>query len=280
MKNFWKTKRKAFLRNLKIEEISGVDAGDNPSAHVLFMKHNPNEKENDMDLKEFLKKFTDVEKVAGETATTLAEVQKANERLAALAGMSDAEKSFMKSLPEDQREAFIKADDTVRADQMAKEEEDKKAAEAAEAGKDNVTKAIEKATNPIAKSLTEANALIKKLTDERDLAEFEKSFDKRLPNFGGKPEEKTELLKSLKAMPEDQRELVLKQMENADKVMKSYFREGGTSHRGSDDPQTQLDALAKSYAEKNDVSVAKAMKAVCKTADGSALYNAINKQTN
>ena len=283
MKEFWKKKRKALLRNLKIEEISGVTQGDNPKAHVLFMKKKnpltqPTKKETEMKLEDFLKQFKKVEETTEKTVETLAELQKSNEVLAKVADMSDAEKTFYKALPEDKREAFLDADADVRKEQMDEAEEAERIAKEKEEGKDDVTKAIDAATKPLEKALNEANSELKKLREERELADFEKSFDAELPHYGGSAEEKAELLKSLKAMDETVRKNVMAELKKADEIKKTYFVEAGTAARGSDDPLVKLEALANKRSEEKDISYAKAYQEVLKTAEGSALYDASQKQ--
>ena len=107
-----------------------------------------------MDLKEFLKQFTAVEKSAGETADQVAELKKSNETLTALANMTDVEKTFMKTLDEDDAAKFIKASDKQRTKQIEKAKADEDARVAKEEGKDDVTKAIEKATQPLTEALS------------------------------------------------------------------------------------------------------------------------------
>ena len=267
-----KSKNKFSLRNLKIEEISGVDRGANPGAHVLFFKRNEKEP-SDMDLKELTKKFEDLEKAQKDDRATIEKLQAEKDTLAALAKMSDAEKTFYKDLSEAKQAEFIKADAETRKAQM----DDAEAALKKKKADDDSKTDVEKALAPVNKALEEANAKIQKLEDEKALATFEKEFDKDLPNFGGTADEKQDLLKSLKAMPEEARKSVMANLKKADDIKGQYFIEKGTAHRGPDDPVSKLDALAKKRAADKGEDYSVAYAKVLETEEGQKLYAASGK---
>lgn len=267
-----KSKNKFSLRNLKIEEISGVDRGANPGAHVLFFKRNEKEP-SDMDLKELTKKFEDLEKAQKDDRATIEKLQAEKDTLAALAKMSDAEKTFYKDLSEAKQAEFIKADAETRKAQM----DDAEAALKKKKADDDSKTDVEKALAPVNKALEEANAKIQKLEDEKALSAFEKEFDQELPNFGGSADEKQELLKSLKAMPEEARKSVMSNLKKADDIKGEYFIEKGTAHRGPDDPVSKLDALAKKRAAEKSEDYSVAYAKVLETEEGQKLYAATGK---
>lgn len=271
-----KKSKKFSLKNLRIEEISGVDKGANPGAHVLFFKRNQKEPK-EMDLEKLAKKVEGLEKNLGDSQDQIKKLEAEKETLAALAKMSDAEKTFYKSLSDDDKSAFLKMSDEDRKSKMDDEEDKKKTKKALDDNKDDVTKAIEGATKPLQKSLEEANAEIKKLRDEKDLAEFEKTFDAELPNFGGTSDEKTALLKSLKAMDEASRTTLMKSLKQADEIKGDYFIEKGAAGRGADDPVTKLDVLAKKRAEEKGEEYSLAYAKVLETPEGQKLYAASGK---
>lgn len=268
------SKRKFSLKNLRIEEISGVDRGANPGAHVLFFKRNPKEEPLDMDLKEITKRLEVLEKSDTDKTAEITKLKADKDALEALAKMSDAEKEFHKALPADKQASFLKADTAVRKAQM---DEAKKAADDKKSADDKATD-VQKALAPLEKQIADQNAEIKKLRDEKELSEFEKSFDKELPNFGGTADEKTELLKSLKAMPEEARKTLMGQLKKADDIKGQYFIEKGTSNRGADDPVNKLDSLAKAEQAKSGGTYEAAYNKVLATDEGSKLYAASGKQ--
>jgi len=265
-----KPKNRFSLRNLKIEEISGVDRGANPGAHVLFFKRNPKEEPLDMDLKEITKKLEALEKTSGEQTEEIKKLKADKEALEVLAKMSDAEKEFHKALPADKQEAFLKADAAARKTQM----DDAAALKKKEKENEDSKDAVQKALTPVQKELDETKAALKKLQEKDELADFEKSFDKDLPNFGGTSDEKQELMKSLKAMPEPARKIAMDQLKKADEIRGTYMVEKGTAHRGADDPVNKLDSLAKAEQAKSGGTFEAAYAKVLETPEGSKLYAA------
>lgn len=105
-------KRKFKLKNLTIEEISGVDRPANPEAKVLFFKR---EKETDMSkIEELAEKL---EKLEENQDSLKAE----NETLKAENALSDDERTFYKGLEDDKVKAeFLKADADARAEMIEK----------------------------------------------------------------------------------------------------------------------------------------------------------------
>ncbi len=218
------------LINLSVNEISLVDQGANPNAHVKFFKNRT--KGSDMTIEELRKKLE-------ETEGSLAVYK-------ALSEMNDQEKEFHKSLGEGEAKDFLKMSADARKTKMG----------------DKVVKMVKSSElEAVQKKLTDAEAEVTKAKDEAkkkddEIAKLKASgeekdliteVNKRFPLTAGTPEEKAKVLKTIKSMPEAEQKVVLKAMEDAEARLADLAKEKGSTTGGADakEPKEKLDALAK-----------------------------------
>lgn len=254
------------LKQLVVNEVSGVDRGANEGAKVALWKREKtgqNSGENNMTPEELEKR--------------LAELEKSNSELSVLAKMTDAEKSHFESLEGEAQADFLKADSETRQtlieNAKKKKEEEEKMGDLKK-GDSESNQILKQAQDNLSAEIKKREALearIEKMETEKQFNDFKDSIVKRIPDI--KSDAKADLAKSLYEMEDTLRESVIKELESANKVKEDYFFEKGTAQQGSDDPESQLEGLVKAYMDKHSVDYTKAYQAVTATQEGAVLYN-------
>ena len=109
---------------------------------------------------------------------------------------------------------------------------------------------------------------------ERQREQFAKRAEDEMPNIGGEPMEKADILAAVEACDETTRDAIKGHLSTLNKLMGEQFREKGASGGNTGtESLTKLDTLAKERAEKTGESKEVAYSAVLKTDQGTELYN-------
>lgn len=262
------------LKKLKITEVSSVDRGANQGAKIEFWKRDGQQTngDNDMELEAIVKKLEELE-------ASNSDLKKSNEQLQALASLTDGEKSFIEKLDEAEKEAFMKMGAEDKKKKMEeKEKMDMKKSEDNSELSQELAKRDQALATEIAKRET-LEAEIQKMKEKDAFNEFKLKISKRVPALAS--EAKEDLAKSLFGMEEANREVILAEMEAVEKAKNDMAFELGTSMRGEDDAQSQLDKLvAKRMEDNSKEDYTSALEAVTKTAEGAALYEQTRSNAN
>jgi len=253
-------KPKHRLKNLSVNEVSLVDRGDNPAAHVVMFKRVEDDQILDKSSEQGAE-TVDIEELKKQLADKEAELQKSKEEKAALA---------------EQLEKAAKApkkDDEMTEDKKDKEETEKSFQKALNEQKE----AFEKQLADVAKQAAESAEIAKKERELRIDMEYAQKAEEMFPNTPGTPEEKGAMLKSIDAMPEEIREFTLKSMKASDEAMKKNFESSGSLSAAPAEGSAlqKLEKLAMDKAgttDKNDSKYFKAYADVIATDEGKALY--------
>lgn len=237
------------LTNLFINKIALVDRGANPSANISFFKRKG----------EDMKTLEEVQKQLDEVTSELAIAK-------AISGLNDQEKEFHKSLTGDDAKAFLEMDSAARAEKMG----DKVKKMVAETDLQAVQKALDEKTSEIAKR-DEEIAKLKESNAQKDLiAEVQKRF----PLTAGTLEEKAQVLKSIKAMPEEAQKVVLKAMDDVEKSLVDLSKEkGGASDDLAKSANETLVEKAKKIAADEKITYEQAFAKFTATDEGKNLVN-------
>lgn len=205
----------------------------------------------------------------------------------ALAGMNDVQKAYHGTLSTEDKAVFIKKTPAEMDEAIAKVEEGKEKyttstgttickSEVGEA-----TFAIFKAQDErIAKQAAELkaqDAKIEKQNEEAILKSFIKIAETEYPNLPGTPEEKGALLKSIDAMPEDEKATALAMFKSGNETGTGLFKEHGAGGGDTMTAVEKLNKMAKDKAEKDSISFEKAYSEVVNTAEGQKLYEETSK---
>lgn len=289
------------LTNLSVNEVSFCRRGMNKHARVALFKRDgaDTEDENSNAVRRTMKAgisgdnpdnkgdpdmSADLEKKIGDLTTQLAEVTKkladAETVVAAFKkaeSLTPAEKEFAASLSDAQKGKFMAAEAGERKDMMSKRAND----EVLKVGGAEIRKSDNPAMFEIVKAqqadIAKAREDVAKERDARELVEMTKRAEGEFGNLPGEPVAKAKVLKAVAAMPETERTELEKILKAANTAMKGVFKVVGADGEANGDPQEQIDALSKVYAEKNNVTFAKAQAAVLETAAGRELYKQIGK---
>ena len=256
------------LVNLELEEVSLVDAGDDPLAKVAIFKRSPEGEHMENDKPEELEKV----QPEGETEKGYKEEKMSDEmdmedsdEMEAPEGKKPTRKSYKA-----EAEALAAEVETLKA--KVTELEAAAVAKAAPA-----EEMIEVEGEMIAKSAIPA-PILKKLEEVEKAQEsmrLAKRANEVIPNFKGTEDQRSKLIKMV---GED--EELLEMLRAADAVFASMFSEVGKSSPDGEmkDPADKLNDLAKAHAAENGVSFEKGFAAVIKTAEGKELYKASLKK--
>ena len=260
-----------FLTNLVLDEISLVDEGANPEAHVAFFKR----KGLDMNIDEIKK--------------SLEKAEAENKVLKAENALTNDERDFYKSLSDADKTAFLSADAAVRKAKMGDnfkkslsgdeaEAVTKKLADAEKAAADAKVE-ITKRDEAIAKRDEE----ISKLKGDVDNAALREEVLKSYPNSKGTIEEKVAVLKTIKATGDEAvRKSLLDTLARDEAAATAFSKEKGAGGgNGGDDAKTKLDNLAKGIVEKakekgETLTFEQGFAKALDTEDGRKLYKEIN----
>lgn len=205
--------------------------------------------------------MTDTKKsVAGDDAATVQKnldtAKTENARLTKMLDLNDAERSFMKSLPKEQQDAFLAASPTDRSAQVRKANEANEVVFKADDGRE-----FRKSDDPrlvaMAKQNDETARELRKAREEQANANFMKRADDEIPNLPGTTTERGALLKAIEAMPATEKEAALKALKAGSNALAGTFKRHGHSDASGGEggtPQEQLDKKAKELAKSKNVS--------------------------
>lgn len=208
--------------------------------------------------------------------TLTADLAKANaraEKAEALAGLTDVEKAHYNSLPEGDRDAFLKLDADGRKAEVEKAKADDpviyKTLDGTEFRKSDDPRMI-----TMAKRADEAEKREKAEIEKRETLELTKRAEVELANLPGDVPVKIAVLKAVDSITdEDTRKKANEMLKAHNKAHRPAFAKFGTTQNNDiGDVTGRLDAMAKKYAEDRKVPFAKAYDEVLKTDEGKALY--------
>lgn len=273
------SKKKNILRDLLITELSLVDQGANPGAHVVLFKRK--DKNNDTIIssshfdgnlqKEELK--MDPEKLIEQL------VEKVNE---AFEPKFDELTKELKST-KDELDSLKKSDEPNKDQDIEPSEPEETVSEEEVIKMDEIPEGVKKYLESIEKKyksqVEEATALAKKNREEfeaektkRERIELEKRVDREIPNLAGSMDEKVNLLKRI-----GDDEYALKQLHLQNELLGDKMVEKGHSQNAPTDPEAKLDVLVKQLAEKEGIDEALAYEKVLNTNEGKKLYTELTK---
>lgn len=224
-------------------------------------------------------------KAAADAAAAAA--TKRAERAEKVATLIDAEKAIFKALDTAGQDAFL----AKTADER-KVEVDKAAAKARETNPEVFKSAdgtvYRQNDDPrmiaLAKQLDASNTAAKTATEKAERTELEKRAADEMPRLPGSIAMKATVLKAIDGIADETMRTEAKALIKAgnDALDPAFKRLGvngmpatKAAATNGTSPQAKLDALAKTYAETNKVSIEKAQTAVLKTKEGSDLYTEI-----
>jgi hypothetical protein len=211
------------------------------------------------------------------TVETLTEdLAKANaraEKAEKLAELTDVEKAHHSSLPESDREAFLKMDADARKAEINKAQEKDKVIYKADDGTE-----FRKSDDPrlvqMAKDRDEDRRIAKAEREKREVMELTKRAETELSNLPGDAPVKIAVLKAIDSITdEDTRKKATELLKAHNEAHGAAFVKRGTTQNNDTGNVTgRLDAMAKKYAEDHKVPFAKAYDEVLRTDEGKALY--------
>lgn len=259
------------LENLRLEEVSLVDKGASIGAHITLFKRDNSEKDvNKMDeeMEAKVKAYMEEKACGREEAMKALGYDMAKPKGKAKPDPMEAMKADVARLTAEVdrlQKGLDEAGYVVKADVIEK----KSPVETIEVGGVSVVKADIPA--PVLKALEEAEVAKKQHEIEKADIELTKRAEETLPHFD------VNVAKSLlKAFAEDK--AIVEALKAADVAFATAMTEVGES--GADgtfaNATDELDALVKSYMDKNNIKksdYAKAYAAVAKTDEGKALIN-------
>ena len=259
------------LVNLELEEVSLVDAGDDPLAKVAIFKRSPEGEDMEKELAE--------EPKVEETDKGYKEEKMSDDM--------DDEDSDMMEGPDDKKPTRkswkAEAQSLSEANEALLQEVETFKAKVAELEAAAVAKSapveemVDVDGEMIAKSAIPA-PILKKLEEVEKAQEamrLAKRANEVIPNFKGTEDQRSKLIK----VAGDDEEL-LSMLRAADALFATMFSEVGKSSPDGEmkDPADKLNELAKAHAADKGVSFEKGFAAVIKTAEGKELYKASLKK--
>ncbi|NIT99874.1 MAG: hypothetical protein GWN01_02695, partial [Nitrosopumilaceae archaeon] len=219
----------------------------------------------------------------------LAPYKQENEILKAVAEMTDNEKAFYKSLTSDeQKEEFRKASSEDRQKQIEKSKQSDEVLELssgaiirkADVGDSvfDVMKAQNKQMAEMQTQLTKAQEDQKQAFEKAEFQTLINKAEKEYPYIPGTPEEKAKTLQAIKALPEDQQEVMYQNLKKQNEALASGFSSlGSTGMDTEDDPNAKLEKMAQKHAEEKGIDFHKAYNEVIQTDEGRKLNKEISK---
>jgi len=240
--------KKLILKDFELVEISGVDRPAQESALMSIIKR---KEEHDMSAEEL--------KVL---KSKVAELSAALEVAKSMASLHDAEKMYVSSMSESDRDSFIKMSP---ADRNAHMEMSKRAQEVIEINGTLINKgAVGEATFEVLKSqqerIVKQEAETKKARDLAIQATFVRKAADNYSHVSGTSEEIGTLLRETADISKSSRQTLESILEALEKSNKAAFENKGSAS-GSDegtDAISKLDAMAKAHSEKHNVDYATA----------------------
>jgi hypothetical protein len=191
------------------------------------------------------------------------------------AGLNDVEKKHYTELNETEKQDFEKMDAETRKKAIAKKEANEETIDidGFEVRKSEVGDTMfvfMKAQKAKTDAAVQKAEQLQKAAKQKDL---ETEVEKLWPNLSGAVSEKAIILKSIRALPEEQQKAQLDMMKAADEAMAKSFKEMGKDGTGDEDsPINKLEKMARKYADDNNVTFEKAYTKILETDEGAALY--------
>ncbi len=215
------------------------------------------------------------EKQAAELTKRVADLERENSTLRRRAEMSDAEKAFMKSLPETERDGFAASESVVRESTMRKARESDavvyKAADGTEFRKSDDARVVAavKRADDIAVELAKSN-------EANENAAFAKRAGE-IPNIAGTVEEKVALLKAIEKIPNvAHRARAVEILKGASAGLAPAFARagvnGGSIEKAGASALDRFNTMAGEVAKSRGVSIEVAKSEVLRTPDGKRAY--------
>lgn len=252
------------LTKLDIEEVSLVDEGANPDAHIAFFK---SKKGIEMTIEELKKKLSE------ETAKVATlEIEKAD--LEILSKMSDHEKSYMDGLSDDDKKKFMGLDAEGRKKMMGDKYKKSLSPDDIKKMQDDVTKAETKVTE-LTETVNKRDEEIAKLKGDVETQELRAEVEKKYPNSKGTTDEKVEMLKSIRAIENEVvRKNLIDSMDQAERLATDFSKEKGKGSGDADvtDAGEKLQKMAKEIADKEGITEQQGFAKAIETKEGKELF--------
>ena len=285
-----KNKPKAYLKNIKIDEVSLCSKGMNEGAEISLWKSEDKNEETVVksdNSKQEDKPMVDEKKTYSQEELD-AQVKKAQEekdaeikKLQLIASLTDMEKSYFNSLKSDEeKDGFLKMDSKARTKvvQKAQDSDESLTIEGEVIRKSDVGDAYFKILKAQQARIEKSEKAVELEKAAREKVEFEKAAESQYPNLPGTIVEKGRILKAVASLDKETQESLHNILKAANTAMKDVFVEKGVSGEDTSKPEDKLDKMAKEYAEQNNVSYAKAYSAILKTDEGNRLYAETTKK--
>lgn len=244
--------------------------GDDEPLPVVAASAEPHQ---EIDMSDELKKLNDELALAKRKIDDLDSQLRIAKRMAEL---SDEEKAYARGLPETERGSFIEKGQLGRREEIEKA----RAADPVEYTTDDGAE-IRKSAGPLVLALAKQNDAARrelaKVNAEREALELAKRASDLMGNSPGTEEAKAALAKAIGTIPEPLRGSVEEIIKAGNNAIAGGARSMGVSgartvKKNDNDPEAQLESLAKAYEKANGVSFAKAYASVMDTDEGRALY--------
>lgn len=187
--------------------------------------------------------------------------------------LTDAEKSFHKSLPEGERDAFVKKSPEERAN-LVKAASDANAVVYTSASGEEFRKSDDPRLVRMAKSADESARVAKAERERNATLLLEKRADDETPHYPGEKATKVALLRAIDGITDDTvRAEVLKAIKAGETALAKAFNRAGRAdaEQVDGDAETKLEKMARERAAKTNESFEKAYAAVCATPEGEKL---------
>lgn len=192
-----------------------------------------------------------------------------------LAGMTDAQKSFMKSLPEgEDQENFLALSPEEMDAQVKKAQEGDE--QLIVAGVPVLKSDVGDSMFAILKAQQEENDKLRKKNEKAAEIAVAKAFqseaERTYPHLPGSVEHKGALLKAIDGMPSEEKTASLALLKAADEALAKGFDEEGHGVNTGSDAEAKLKKMAEDHAEKKGITLQKAYSEVMDTPEGAKLY--------
>ena len=286
------------LTDLIIKEVSLVDEGANPGAHILLFKSRKNA--NDIldlkdsvsqgqlkgdsimskELEELLKKLnTAVEKMGEDNTQKYDELSKRIDDLTkGKTDDADLEKEKGKKDKDKQLDDGDGDLDPLKdKDKTAKSKDGPDAnseiAKQFQVMRDELEKQFAKREEALEKRNTELEKRLQDSEDKREMAELEKRVEAELPFVPGNATEKAKFLKMVESLPEDDQKYAKQLLQSSNEALEDQMTEKGHSKSASSNPEIALEKMAEDFMSKDaTLTKQKAVTKALNTPEGAKLY--------
>lgn len=247
------------LTKIRLSEISAVDNPAQAPAKIVLLKRAIENPAIGGGKPEESKNMDEKQKQAAEQAALEKKLQETQAELAVAlvkAGLSDAEKQHLSSLPADGQAAFLKSDSGTR----------KRLVDAAREADPVVYTSLSgetfrKSDSPrivdLAKRLDAAETLAKAERDAREASELRKRAQEELNKLPGSEVAKVALLKAVSGIPDkaqrEEVEALLKAAQSAGSIATTMRGTAAGADDKADDPEAKLEKMAQELAAKKNI---------------------------